>query len=282
MKLNEQQLEARALTGHKNRGRRAEVHKPYFTVIPSGTKVYIHKYSSEDHAYFVEYSEGEDMKANWVLADEIQFIDKEFSGYKIEKLGVRTERKDKYGNSLVIEVQTNKRDLQFSQALISLLNLKNDRTNIGFARDPDTKQYYVFAATEGEGYELDNNNRITSTADCRELELLFNTTTFNIIPEPIIDYNHPDLVLYSIKPEYNYNNPGNKKQRRSTTSADLAEAMTTTNKYNPYSNTVTQAKKQISGIYGNGTNPGFFFKEPLFIDPSPTKAPETDGILYED
>lgn len=233
MKLSEQQLEYRKVLSSSNRGRQAVIHKPYFTEIPKNTRIWISKYDTNEHAYYVEFEDGENIKTGWVLPDEIQFTDKEFSGFGIEKLGIRSERKDKYGNSLIIEIQNNKRDIQLSQALTSLLNLKGDKNCIGFARDPDSKQYYIFAATKEDGYELDNNNRITSPADARELEKLFGSTSFEVIAESIIDYNHPDIVLYGIRINYSELN-NTPKKRQAKAKGGLADYMEEIVKQKPY------------------------------------------------
>lgn len=204
MNLTNEQIEKKNNFAHKLRGRIGVIFNPYFTKFTEGTKIYIMNYIPEEGVFKVTNTEND--KVDFCFRDEFNLIDKEFSDYKIIKKGVRVERKDKYDNSFIIELLPNQRDIYLSTALSSLLNLNNkDKSYVGFASDPDTKSVYIFETDENTGYEFNkSNNRITSKADWRELNTMFeDCLAFKVVPQPIIDnQNNPGCVFYTLFPDY--------------------------------------------------------------------------------
>lgn len=202
MNLTQEQNDKRIMNNLRIRGRTAVIYNPYYSQLAHETKVYISAYIAEKDVFRVETQDG---KLDLCLRDELNLIDKEFSDFKIIKKGIRTERKDKYGDRFIVELINNKRDIYLSSALVSLLNLNNkDKSYVGFATDPDTKMIYIFSADEATGYEFNkSNNRITSAADWRELNKLTGCLAFDVRPQSIIDnINNPDTIFYSLTGSY--------------------------------------------------------------------------------
>ena len=204
MNLNEKQLESRNYQRNRIRGRRAVIRNPYFTDIPDKSPVIIDKYDSEHDRFIVAYGDGFRHMA-WAMTDELNLTDSEYSGHKLMLKGVRTERKDKFGDNFCIELISNKRDIYISSALASLLNLNKDENYVGFAFNPDIKTMYIFNSDSVNGYLYNKTNgRITSPADCRELQALYPTSVFKVNPQSIIDEDNPGFVFYGTTPDYNY------------------------------------------------------------------------------
>jgi hypothetical protein len=204
MELHQQQLEQRAYQRGRLRGRQAVVRTNYFTEIGTGTKIILDKYVSDGDYYLARYGPGLQY-SDAILPDEFNLIDMDYSGHKLLIRGIRAERKDKFGDNFCIELINNKRDIYISSALASLLNLNKDENYIGFAMNPDTKTMYIFNSDSVNGYLYNKTNgRITSPADWRELQAMFPTTVFEVIPQPLIDNDNPGFVFYGMNPDHNY------------------------------------------------------------------------------
>lgn len=203
IELSKEQIEKRNYYYVRLKGRQAVISNPYFTKLESGDRISIHNYIEEKGLFKVlKHDSG---NYDYCLPDEFNLIDKEFSDFKIIKKGVRTERKDKFGDKFMLELQNNKRDIYLSCALSSLLNLNEEENYVGFANDPDTGNMYIFMADKVSGYPFNkDNNRITSIADWREMNKIWDVTHFNVIPQPIIDNNNPGFIFYTVIPNYNY------------------------------------------------------------------------------
>lgn len=201
--LSKEQIEKRNEYYIRLKGRHAIITNPYYTKLAKDTRFQIMGYLENDGVFkILGYDHG---NYGYCLPDEFQLIDKEFSDFKIIKKGIRTERKDKFGDKFMLELQNNKRDIYLSSSTVSLLNLNSEENYVGFATDPDTGIMYVFSADKVSGYLLNkDNNRITSVADWREMFKLYETMNFEIIPQPIIDNNNPGFIFYTVKPNFDY------------------------------------------------------------------------------
>lgn len=210
IQLTNEQIEKRDYNFARLKGRTAVIDNSYITSIPNGTKVTIYSYSPEKGMFRVLYGDNQRQDA-YCCRDEFNLIDKEFSDYKILKKGIRIERKDKFGDRFIIELLNNKRDIFLSAALVSLLNLNDEENYVGFGADPDTGVMYIFKADKISGYLLNkNNNRITSTADWRELFQIYEKVYFEVVPRPIVDNENPGFVFYVVNPSFdNFENGKN-------------------------------------------------------------------------
>lgn len=225
MNLEKEQIEKRDAYNIRLKGRHGIITNPYYTKMAKDTRFQIQTYMEAEGMFkILGYEDG---NYSYCLADEFQLVDKEFSDFKIVKKGIRVERKDKFGDRFMIELQNNKRDIYLSSAAVSLLNMNEAENYVGFATDPDTGRMYVFSADSVSGYLLNkDNNRITSVADWREMFKLYETMNFEITPQPIIDNNNPGFIFYTVKANYEYfgkeqptfNNHKNTKQKVKDTS----------------------------------------------------------------
>ncbi len=209
--MNEQLKELKLKQISRLKGRNGIIRNPYYTSIPNGTKVYFGNYlydnDIQDYLCVLQY-DNPNAKFNedpwtkgFALLDEINFSDKEFSGTGLYLKGVRTERKDKYGSTLALELLNDTKTIYISQSLSSTLLCNDDNSYIGFATDPDEKATYIFKARdEKEGYLLNKaNNRIISTADHRELLNNFGNVV-EVMQESIVTQDFPDTIFYRLKP----------------------------------------------------------------------------------
>jgi len=221
MNLEKEQIEKRDAYYIRLKGRHGVITNPYYTRLAKDARFQIQTYMETEGVFkVIDFNSG---AYGYCLADEFQIIDKEFSDFKIVKKGIRVERKDKFGDRFMIELQNNKRDIYLSSASVSLLNMNQEENYVGFASDPDTGRMYIFSADNASGYLLNkDNNRITSTADWREMFKLYETMNFEITPQPIIDNNNPGFIFYTVKANYEYfgkqeqptfNNHKNTKQK---------------------------------------------------------------------
>ncbi len=221
MNLEKEQIEKRDAYYIRLKGRHGVITNPYYTKMPKDTRFQIQTYMETEGIFkILGHNDG---NYSYCLADEFQLVDKEFSDFKIVKKGIRVERKDKFGDRFMIELQNNKRDIYLSSALVSLLNMNEAENYVGFASDPDTGRMYIFSSDNVSGYLLNkDNNRITSVADWREMFKLYETMNFEITPQPIIDNNNPGFIFYTVKANYEYfgkqeqptfNNQKNTKQK---------------------------------------------------------------------
>ena len=227
MNLEKEQIEKRDAYYIRLKGRHGVITNPYYTKMPKDTRFQIQTYMETEGIFkILGHNDG---NYSYCLADEFQIIDKEFSDFKIVKKGIRVERKDKFGDRFMIELQNNKRDIYLSSALVSLLNMNEAENYVGFASDPDTGRMYMCSSDNVSGYLLNkDNNRITSVADWREMFKLYETMNFEITPQPIIDNNNPGFIFYTVKANYEYfgkeqptfNNHKNTKQKVKDTVAE--------------------------------------------------------------
>jgi len=187
----------------KNKSRRAIIRNPYYTNLPKDTKVFIYDVLEDELCrVFMLDNENTVSKDQIFLCkyDELNFIDKEYSGTGLIKKGVRLERKDKYKGEYVVELLNDNKSIQFSQALLSLLQT-NDNNYIGFAYDAEIGSFYIYASkSENDGYLLNKtNSRIISIADHRELKQIFESDFISVDSKSILDLeNFPDLIFYSL------------------------------------------------------------------------------------
>jgi len=217
--------EKQYLAFRKNKGRRAVIRNPYYTTLEKGTEVYIYSVDENLTCRVLEFLDGSPIqsKMHSVKFDELNFIDKEYSGTGLIKKGVRQERKDKYKGNYVIELLNDGKSIQLSQALLSLLQT-NVNEYIGFAYDPEIKSFYIYSTnTENDGYLINKTNgRIISIADHRELLKTMNSSYIIVDSTPILDLEKfPDLIFYSLFPDKSHLTVGTKQNNVNKSSSEI-------------------------------------------------------------
>ncbi len=273
MELNEQQQELRFKSLARYKGRSGIIRNPFYTNLPKDTKVYVEGISSDAGLLILGYEKDSAYLKGYCFPEEVNLIDKEYSGSGMILKGVRTERKDKYGNSFIIELLNDGKSIYISQALSSLLLCNAEENYIGFASDPEIGEIYIFnAKTVDQGYLLDKkNNRIVSPADHRELSNAFHNNILEIYETSIINPEFPDMIFYKTKMSYyvdtDYKKPSVSKTQRKGTSVVTNKSLLDSMR-NQGSEKMAQEMQNYLSNTPKSTTTGIFVQRPFIASNS--------------
>lgn len=145
------------------------------------------------------YGRSRQWRGNTIRYTDLKLIEEEevsVSGI-IKKKTRQVHAPDKYKDNMVINLNKDKSTIYLSTALRDMLLHQSNR--VGFAFDNEKNAHYIYCEMEEkEGYDVNTDGTITSTAEWKDLQSIFNKNELYVNSAVIKDIDNPDYIFYQI------------------------------------------------------------------------------------
>lgn len=145
------------------------------------------------------YGRSRHWRGNTIRYTDLKLIEDEevsVSGI-IKKKTRQVHVPDKYKDNMVISLNKDKSTIYLSTALRDMLLHQSNR--VGFAFDNEKNAHYIYCEMEEkEGYDVNTDGTITSTAEWKDLQSIFNKNELYVNSAVIKDIDNPDYIFYQI------------------------------------------------------------------------------------